>query len=701
MTSAPASDPAPAGGAWRRTCAALAWLGLAGLALITLTSPGATRVYASPWSTIYGATLVIPVLLLLLRAFDPRRPLVLPGRSWLILILGAAVVILVSAGSSPYAGPSLLWSAPLLAPLAAFLVIFDWLHAGPPEKAIDRRVRLLTVGGVFFALVALCSLGLWLLNLPASVSPGGSVLDARNPFPLGHSNYTAGLALLMLPCFAARARRTRGVPHVSWVLAALLALALLFTSGSRGGWVGLVVLVLAFVPSAARALRLKPWLVMLAGALVLAALLGFNPRLRAMIGRTPPGAEPNLSNVQRAAMIKAGWLMGRDRPLLGWGPGTTPLAYPRYRAQLDGGAENVLQLHSLPVQLWGELGLAGVAAALVLLALAVREAWTSPTARPLLLAASGYAVFSLTDWQFDVPVFSAALATACAWIASVGSTSTRWRLTVGMAAVGAMAVVFFAGRRDPTPELDVRALELAQNVGEVHRAITFLDRSLEQNPDQEIAHFNLGWLLVVTDPATAEKHFLAAAHLVPDKGGVYFGLGLARLNQGRRDEAARAFALEALNDPLFLTSPWWRQPTIAALHPATRIATLQLLDQVEPRLASGSFAAHEAAWLRALIPWLSGEGKPEEIRARADTPERRAYLAQQTLPPSFSTASVTAYRRERTGYPVLMRNLDLPPPTDLFDVQENTLAAGELRFLFPRKGWLPGPLAVLLLDQRN
>ena len=46
-----------------------------------------------------------------------------------------------------------------------------------------------------------------------------------------------------------------------------------------------------------------------------------------------------------------------------------------------------------------------------------------------------------------------------------------------------------------------------------------LRESLALNPDQEIAHFNLGWLLVVRAPAEAERHFLAAARLVPDKGG--------------------------------------------------------------------------------------------------------------------------------------------------------------------------------------
>ncbi len=45
-----------------------------------------------------------------------------------------------------------------------------------------------------------------------------------------------------------------------------------------------------------------------------------------------------------------------------------------------------------------------------------------------------------------------------------------------------------------------------------------------------------------------------------------------------------------------------------------------------------------------------------------------------------------------------MRNLDLPPPVDLFEVQENSLASGDLAALFPKKGWLPAPLLVDALD---
>jgi hypothetical protein len=56
------------------------------------------------------------------------------------------------------------------------------------------------------------------------------------------------------------------------------------------------------------------------------------------------------------------------------------------------------------------------------------------------------------------------------------------------------------------------------------------------------------------------------------------------------------------------------------------------------------------------------------------------------------------YRRERTGYPVLMRNLDLLPPEDLYDVREDPGFAPRMPFTLPPKGWLPSPLLLKLLD---
>jgi tetratricopeptide (TPR) repeat protein len=676
----------------------LGTVGAVALLVITLASPGATRMHSSPWSCIYAFVLLAPAAVLLLRIFDRNRPLILPARSWCWTALAGAVAILASALTSPYRGPSLLWSAPLLAGFAFFFVAFDEVHATPTAAGVGCAPALKRIG-LFFAVIALTSLGLWLAGLPGLSA--AEIFNARNPYPLGHSNYTAGLALLMLPCFTVLAARTTGATRIGWAGAGTLAVVLLITSGSRGGLLGLG----ALMAGGLLALRLG-WkkTLGLAGIAVIAglAIALAHPRTRAMFQRPNPAAEPNLSNVQRAAMAEGGKLMGEARPLLGWGPGTTPLAYPRFRAFLDGGVENVLQLHSLPVQLWAELGAAGLAGLLVFVLLAARHA---TRCLPAAVTLGGYAVFALTDYQLDVPVFAFAVAGCAALLAPAAPPVCHLmgdklnRAALGLLTVGALAALALAGRPDPTPAMNLRALALAGDATQQGAAVALFNQSLALNPDQEIAHFNLGWLLVVRDPAAAESHFLAAAHLVPDKGGVYFGLGLARLNQEHRAAAVRAFALECLNDPVFLVSPWWRQPALGKLRPDVVTLTLALIQEARSRRLLGTpFADREAAYLAALILWLDGTATPGEILGYVHTSERVGYFSRRPPLPEFATAPLQHYRRERSGYPVLMRDLDLPVPTDLFDVEENSLATGEYRFLFPAKGWLPGPLLLQLLE---
>lgn len=695
-----------------RICWVLGLVGLAALMVITVTNPGATRMYAWPWSLVYATALLSPALRLLWRAFSRARPLALPSVEWCAAMLGATAGILASALGSPYRESAVLWSAPLLAGLAMFFAVFDWLHASPTLIS-TRRAQLLNGVGVFLGAVAVVSMGLWCGQIADAT--GGNIFAARNPFPLGHSNYTAGLALLMLPCFFALATRVRDARRIVWWFAALLAMAMLLTSGSRGGFLGLAALALFHVRTIARTLRLKLWVVLLSAALVLSAFVYWNPRTRAGFGE-----ELSASNVQRTAMLCAGWRMGADRPLLGWGPGTTPLAYPRYRIALGGGAENVLQLHSTPVQLWAEFGSVNLLVALAIAGLALRAARRSTDAASVLLALSGYAVFSLTDWQLDVPVFTAAIATALAFLAPAAPVQKpkpdslsafgdhpalgRWpenysalRYLLGFTTLLALLAMAVFARRDPAPALNTQALDLARDPARAGEAIASLRKSLALNPDQEIAHFNLGWLLVVSDPPAAERHFLAAARLVPDKGGVYFGLGLAQLNQDRRDAAARAFALECLNDPAFLVSPWWRTAAIGETRANMIAHLLRLESLVRAALPPESPLRGEARYVRELTLWLT-TGTPV---AHPNTKARSKYFESNPAPPDFENAPPRRYRRERIGYPVLTRNLDLPAPTDLFDVQENALAAGEYGFLFPAKGWLASPLLPSLLVENE
>ena len=124
---------------------------------------------------------------------------------------------------------------------------------------------------------------------------GGYLREAlvvlRNPHPLGHSNYTAGLMLLGLPWLVLAVRRTSGRMRVVAVGMAALTLLNLFNSGSRGGLLGLAVLGVTGV--AAARLGWKKFLLIGAGVLLGAALFAAaNPRLRAMFGPADPAAEP-------------------------------------------------------------------------------------------------------------------------------------------------------------------------------------------------------------------------------------------------------------------------------------------------------------------------------------------------------------------------------------------------------------------------
>ena len=660
----PPSARPPAGPDSPRT-ASMQFALLAGAALclgvITLVYPGATRMHATPWSLLYDTTLLLPVLALVLRSFDAGRAMTLPPFPWRWLAFASIAVIAGSALLSPHRASAWLGSAPLLAAFAVWFLVYDWLHADPARTARRRelaRNALLTC----FALVAVVSLVLWF----NSIGPltGGEVLAVRNLCPLGHANYTAGLALLMLPTATVMVYRRRGRWQIAAATVGILALLLLFTSGSRGGFLGLAVLAIAAWVAAPVGRRRK-WQFAMVGGLAALVFVLAHPRTRAMFLPTEPGAAPNLSNVQREAMLVAGWRMGLGRPVLGWGPGTTPLVFPRYRAGLDGGVENVLQFHSLPAQVWAELGGAGVICLLALAGLVASHARRDPASAAAL---AGYAVFALTDWQIDVPIFAGLTAVLAAQVAPPPTPPRKTiHLLPGLVAVAGLAGFLRWAQTDPAPLLNSRALALARDPAQAAEAAALLRESLAFNPDQEIAHFNLGWLQLVTDPKAAEHHFLAALHLVPDKGGGYFGLALARLNQGRSSEAAHALAMECLNDPAWIASPWWNEPAVAALRAPATAELARLITACRKEFPAGSWRATQLLHLAAEIGNV-GRVPPG--------PER-------------------SYRRERTGYPVLMRNLDLPIPVDLFDVRESVAPAAAP---LPPKGWLPAPLLLSLLD---
>jgi tetratricopeptide (TPR) repeat protein len=660
-SSAHAQDGGNAQGAW----ALCIVVGAFALALITLAHPGATRMWAWPWEAALLLCVTLPVAALLLRSIR-NASLALPPPLWGSVALATASVLLLSAAVSPHRSASLLWTAVQLSPLATYFVAFDWLHTSPDETTARReRLRWLLLGAC--GVVAFTSVALWLSHVVGA--SWATIVAARNPFPLGHSNYTAGVALIGLAPAVFLSVRAHGWARRIAICITLALLTILFTSASRGGFVaaGFLAGAFLFTSQTSRKRKLQLGLMCLAAAVVVAVA---HPRTRAWL---QPGAGASAlatSDIQREAMLVGGWQLGLERPLLGWGAGTTPLVFPRVRGGLEGGAENVLQLHSWPIHVWAELGFAGLLcamAALVLVVLGVR------TDRNAATATAGYLVFSLFDWQLDVPFFGHALAVLMAMLTPAAKPSSRRAgQAIALGFTAALGAVALWGKSDPAPALNVRALSLAQDPAKSDAATGLLRSSLALNPHQEIAHFNLGWLLLVRDPQNSATHFIAAARLVPDKGGVYFGLALALRNGGRTDAAAAALALECVNDPTFLHSLWWREPAVAALREPARAA----------------FARHLA--------------RAREVTAARPTLARQIENLASTQPSLGSPPAGPgrAYRRERTGYPVLMRDLDLAPPVDLYDVRELATrpALTGIHGPLPQKGWLPGPVLLTLLE---
>lgn len=626
--------------------------GLAGLAAITLGHPSATRMHTWPWTLLTALIWLLPVAWQLARTVT-QPPLRLPARIVTVALALLALTTVLSAWLSPFRNLSLARCWPTLGGVAFFLLLHDWLAGG--NAARQRLSAFIAVAG---AALVTTSLVAWAwVNWPTPWA-------TRNTIPFGHSNYTAGMAVLLLPWFALRCFEARGFARLGWTAVIAGTLLLIVSTSSRGA-----ALALAGVIGAGTlvALIAGPWsrgrkLLLLLGALVVATVsILANPRLRDSLRQGGWSASASESNRQRSAMLEAAARLGAERPLLGWGPGSVPLAYPRVRAQLDGGVENVLQVHNTPLQLWATIGIGGIlAGGLLLLALfaALRHALSDPSnAGPVIAATgslAGYGIFALTDHQLDLPVIvaltGAALALVMAAAGSRGATigapgrhlfgsvfamlvlaGPAWALGRDLLARRALFDATEASARgddasalaaldratawvaaDPFFQHQASALLLRRAEAEpeatrrariTRDAALRLEASLAADVHAEYAHFNLGWIhLELGQPAIAARHFTAAARLSPDKGGVYFGLALALQAEGRADAAVRAFALEGINDPRSITSPAWEIPALRAIQPAVQAEMRRLYARLAdgaPDSASKNAGRARPAWDRA------------------------------------------------------------------------------------------------------
>lgn len=433
----------------------LALLSAAFYSLFTLLPGSNSNAVLWPWVFLWQWALALPLLWLLWQLwFKPLRRFALGnGLDWLSALMGLGLVVSTVAAEFPHQARWYAWAA--FCGLAALYALKGWLT---PQRAGG----LLRFQGFLALAFIVLSLVLWVsqIYLPelgriqaleqygVKIAFSFNSTSLRNWHPIGHQNYVAGYLDLVLPLLGGLALVSRGWQRWLWVGGLGLGFVDLYTTSSRGGWLGLVgmgvggfVLALVFSP--------LPRRVLLPAGLGLLAVLGLgilaNNRLRQLTFSLVQGDFGEGELAYRLITNVLGWRMGSSDPLTGVGLGSVPLVYQRFRPFWAGReAEIQYQLHSTPAQLWGEMGLWGIWVPLVLTGwlgfLAIRWARqaaqgspgaSAPVLSPVLVwsllgGLFAYGLMSLTDYQLDNLCISGAIAIYLAVLALVFQGRSQW-----------------------------------------------------------------------------------------------------------------------------------------------------------------------------------------------------------------------------------------------------------------------------------
>ncbi len=404
--------------------------------LFTLLPNSNSLMVGWPWVFVWQTWLWLTVLWCLWQIGQNRRLISLGlGFDW--LMGGLAIAVIASAVTTDFPQQAHWYSWMFFAFLAGLYGLRGWLKIQPyPLVSIHK---LLTFQGyVGFAFIVI-SLLLWFTQtlIPfwqsAAIARAMGItktftfgiLELQNWAPIGHQNYVAGYLVLILPLLSILIWLNENKKRWFWSVALLLGLIDFYTTSSRGGLLGLAILLLLAIIGIALLHRL-PWRWWLGlGTLAIAVVgifIGTNDRLLTSFTGIMQG-QGSGQFAYRLINMEIGWRMGSAHPWTGIGLGNVPLQYQVYRPVWAGReSEFIYQLHSTPAQLFAELGVWGILVPTLLIIGLIWQLIRSLTLgktvgetqvksadkqlRKILIwtltgALLAYGVTSLTDYQLD------------------------------------------------------------------------------------------------------------------------------------------------------------------------------------------------------------------------------------------------------------------------------------------------------------
>jgi len=672
--------------------------------------------------TAAGSTTALAALLLTLAVFaGPWRDPLRLGRAWRLAPLGLWLVAAASAWLSPVPR----------AGLAAVVLLPAWLSLpGALARCWESEAaRRLGARGIAATVALLAG---WALiaelrggeaaaaaaaamaagRRGAAPAPGGTLA------PLGHHTLLATWLATLLPLALLPLREKSGwrwlgagagVLGVAGMLvgrslaggAAVACEALLVAAwlAGRGGG--------AAAPSAdgggrdvpggdacgARRLRRRRRLAVALALLGLALAASQVPRLARI------AAQRDASALARTVYIQAGWRGWRDRPWLGWGPGSAPWTAAWFlapRPGLNPWGEAVGELHTLPVHLAYEAGALGLLGLLATAGAFLGRRWAErPTAADRGLLAAGCLGFAGAGiaWLGTAAVAVSALPLALATAAgaalaggAAGSTAAAtgarpapaWRNGPACVYVLAAAAALLA------PQMARWHYDRAVAAGQSGRgpaALSELAAAVRLDPELPLYRLRLALL---RDGGAGESGAAAQAWRAARDGQ---GVGLAWLAAGILGRAeGEVWAPAALEqacalDPLSPFPPFYLMAAAPDAAAAPRLGARALL--AEPRLMAATFwEGREPLFRRALEevrrwPGVDAGWKLALLAAAPSPSSRRGTIARQELivdGGGFTQAtSLHLFRRLPwlARWPLLrlragvVDRVDLPPATAL------------------------------------
>ena len=264
------------------------------------------------------------------------------------------------------------------------------------------------------------------------ISPNGRLYWVRLPRlggwiygPYVNHNHYAGLMelLIPIPLVLSLSQLAPSKERLAAASAAALMAGTIFLSGSRGGMLALFaeLVVLAVVLVKQRrdlrtAAALAVFLLLVIGLLTWLGGDELSQRLA-----TVYGSHTDISTDMRFQINRDGLRMFRQRPILGWGLGCFPIAYPQFRTFYTNFFVN--QAHDDYLQLLVEMGLLGFGTVIWYLVVLVRKAspkiknWHSEVGGAVtlacLLGVAGILVHSAVDFNLEIPANAALFYVFC------------------------------------------------------------------------------------------------------------------------------------------------------------------------------------------------------------------------------------------------------------------------------------------------